>query len=227
MRWRVTDEAAAVTVLTPDHPVLTRPNPIGPADWQGWVKERGLYFAADRDPAYRPLVEMADPGEAPLRGSLVTADGGPRPAMLILLGGAFAGVCAVIVQKILAQSDGEPVLMVYYSVAITVISAIPAGFVWRTPMLEDLPLIGLIGLTAIAGQFCFLRAYKLAQASFLAPISYFQMVIGAAMGFVIFQEVPTWWTIGGAIVIAFCVIAGGRGGQAKSAARRTVKSGSD
>ena len=74
LRWRVTDEAAAVTVLAPDHPVLTRPNPIGPADWQGWVKERGLYFAADWDPAYRPLVEMADPGEAPLRGSLVTAD---------------------------------------------------------------------------------------------------------------------------------------------------------
>ena len=74
MRWRVTDEAAAVTVLAPDHPVLARPNAIGPADWQGWVKERGLYFAADWDPAYRPLVEMADAGETPLRGGLVTAD---------------------------------------------------------------------------------------------------------------------------------------------------------
>ena len=158
---------------------------------------------------------------------LAVSDGGPRPAMLILLGGAFAGVCAVIVQKILAQSDGEPVLMVYYSVAITVISAIPAGFVWRTPMLEDLPLIGLIGLTAIAGQFCFLRAYKLAQASFLAPISYFQMVIGAAMGFIIFQEVPTWWTIGGAVVIAFCVIVGGREGQARLSASRIAKPGTD
>ena len=41
---RVTDETAPVEVLTPDHPVFNRPNRLGPADWQGWVQERGLYF---------------------------------------------------------------------------------------------------------------------------------------------------------------------------------------
>ncbi|MBI1416755.1 MAG: PIG-L family deacetylase [Limimaricola sp.] len=73
LRWRVTDPAAAVTVLVPDHPLLTGPNKIGPADWEGWIKERGLYFASAWDPAYQPLLEMADPGEAPLRGALLSA----------------------------------------------------------------------------------------------------------------------------------------------------------
>ena len=41
------------------------PNRIGPGDWAGWVKERGLYFAKAWDDAYVPLLEMADPGEAP------------------------------------------------------------------------------------------------------------------------------------------------------------------
>lgn len=72
LRWRVTDEAAAVTVLEPDHPVLTAPNRIRPQDWDGWAKERGLYFARDWDPAYRPLIELADPGEAPHRGALIS-----------------------------------------------------------------------------------------------------------------------------------------------------------
>ncbi len=74
LRWRVTDESAQVTHLAPDHPVLTGPNPLGPEDWAGWVKERGLYFAKSWDSAYTPLLEMADPEEAPHRGALLSAE---------------------------------------------------------------------------------------------------------------------------------------------------------
>jgi len=70
---RVTDERAAVTALAPDHPVLHAPNEIGPRDWDGWVQERGLYFASTWDSAYVPVLEMADPGDAPLRGGLLIA----------------------------------------------------------------------------------------------------------------------------------------------------------
>jgi hypothetical protein len=70
---RVTDEDAAVKALDPTAPVLHVPNEIGPADWQGWVQERGLYFAHDWDPAYTPLLEMHDPGDPPLRGGLLVS----------------------------------------------------------------------------------------------------------------------------------------------------------
>lgn len=73
LRWRVTDPTAPVTVLLPDHPLLTGPNVIGPADWASWDKERGLYFASRCDDAYRPLLAMNDKGEAPLTGALVSA----------------------------------------------------------------------------------------------------------------------------------------------------------
>ena len=70
---RVTDEAAPVTLLDPGAPVFHVPNEIGPADWQGWVQERGLYFAHDWDPAYAPLLEMHDPGDPPLQGGLLVS----------------------------------------------------------------------------------------------------------------------------------------------------------
>jgi hypothetical protein len=70
---RVTDENAPVTVLEPGHPVFRVPNRIGPADWTGWVQERGLYFAHTWDRAYQPLLETHDPGEAPLEGGLLIA----------------------------------------------------------------------------------------------------------------------------------------------------------
>ena len=76
LRWRVTNERAKVTHLVPNHPLLTTPNPIGPETWEGWAKERGLYFAKSWDPAYVPLVAMADPDEDPHMGAILAADVG-------------------------------------------------------------------------------------------------------------------------------------------------------
>ena len=70
---RVTDETALVTVLDSAARVLTAPNPIGPADWQGWVQERGLYFAHDWDSTYHPVFTLHDPGDPPLAGGLLIA----------------------------------------------------------------------------------------------------------------------------------------------------------
>ena len=70
---RVTDETAKVTLLDPKHPVFDRPNKIGEADWDGWVQERGLYFAHAWDKAYEPLLSMADPGGPEQKGGLLVA----------------------------------------------------------------------------------------------------------------------------------------------------------
>ena len=76
---RVTEEDAPATVLAPEHPVFRYPNPIGAADWEGWVQERGLYFAHTWDDAYTPLLSFpASPGYEPgeLRGGLLVAEVG-------------------------------------------------------------------------------------------------------------------------------------------------------
>jgi LmbE family N-acetylglucosaminyl deacetylase len=70
---RITDETAAVTLLDPASPVFHTPNEIGAEDWNGWVQERGLYFAHTWDRSYVPLLSMADPGGPPLQGGLLVA----------------------------------------------------------------------------------------------------------------------------------------------------------
>ena len=70
---RVTDETAAVKLLDPANPIFSTPNRLGPADWEGWVQERGLYFAHTWAPEYKPLLGMADPGGPELQGSLLVA----------------------------------------------------------------------------------------------------------------------------------------------------------
>jgi hypothetical protein len=70
---RVVDENAPVRILAADHPVVRVPNRLTRADWQGWVQERGLYFARSWDRHYRPILETHDPGDAPLAGGLLIA----------------------------------------------------------------------------------------------------------------------------------------------------------
>jgi LmbE family N-acetylglucosaminyl deacetylase len=73
---RVTDETAVVRIVDSTSRVLRAPNRLGPADWDGWVQERGLYFARAWAPEYRTMLEMHDPGEAALEGGLLIAKTG-------------------------------------------------------------------------------------------------------------------------------------------------------
>ena len=50
------------------------PNKIAAADFTGWIQERGAYFPSSWDEAhYTVILAMSDPGEAPLKGSLLVA----------------------------------------------------------------------------------------------------------------------------------------------------------
>ncbi len=75
-RGRVTDEFASMKVLQPKHRLLNHPHRIDQADFEGWVQERGLYFASSWDAKYTPIFEAHDAGEAPLQGSLLYTNHG-------------------------------------------------------------------------------------------------------------------------------------------------------
>jgi LmbE family N-acetylglucosaminyl deacetylase len=67
-QYRVTVEEAPVTFPHSDSPLLQYPNHINPQDFDGWVQERGLYFAVKWDPRYQTVMASHDPGEPLLEG---------------------------------------------------------------------------------------------------------------------------------------------------------------
>ena len=73
---RVTDEQAKVNFVDPQHPALNYPNKITDKDFEGWVQERGIYFASQPDSNYHAILSMHDPGEPEQKGSLIIADYG-------------------------------------------------------------------------------------------------------------------------------------------------------
>jgi len=72
-RDRVTVEEAAVDMKPPDHALLTAPNRIAAADFDGWIQERGIYFANPFDSRYEAVLSCHDPGEPPRDGGLLYA----------------------------------------------------------------------------------------------------------------------------------------------------------
>jgi hypothetical protein len=53
--------------------LLSSPNKIKQKDFEGWVQERGLYFASKVDERYKSPLTLQDPGETPTKGALITA----------------------------------------------------------------------------------------------------------------------------------------------------------
>lgn len=77
---RVTAADGEVVILEPTNPLMTTPNQITSADFDGWVKERGLYFAEEWDDHYTSLFSVTDAqwpdtwDEVPFLGSMLTTE---------------------------------------------------------------------------------------------------------------------------------------------------------
>ncbi len=73
---RVVDEQSKVTLLDSANPLLTWPNKITSADFDGWLEERGHGFPDRFDAGYTALTETADPGQDPQKGGLLVVHRG-------------------------------------------------------------------------------------------------------------------------------------------------------
>jgi S-adenosylmethionine uptake transporter len=120
--------------------------------------------------------------------------------ILVVLVSVVFGALAVVQTRAL-RDENTTVMMVFYTVGLAVITAIPAAFTWQHVMpLDWVPLLG-IGLLAQLGQYCFLRAYRIADTSVLAPVGYLSVVFITAVGYLFFSEIPNIRTLGGIVVI--------------------------
>ncbi len=73
---RVVDEQSPVKLLEPSNLLLSVPNKITTADFDGWVEERGHSFLDSWDHGYVALTETADEGQDPQRGGLIVTHPG-------------------------------------------------------------------------------------------------------------------------------------------------------
>jgi drug/metabolite transporter (DMT)-like permease len=123
------------------------------------------------------------------------------PWSIVAIAGAFFGCLVIVSVKSLGKSEGTLVIMFYYSIFTSVLSLLPAIFVWDTPGGLDLTLLILTGICGIVGQSIFTHGITLGETSFLMPFDYLRIVYSFFIGMFFFAEIPTAWSIAGAVVI--------------------------
>ena len=122
-------------------------------------------------------------------------------AALVALGGAAAVAVALAVIRQQSIIDGSVTMLAWYMVGTTVLSAPFAFLDWHAPTSTEWAYLVLVGIGATAGQFMLIRAFMFAEATVVNPIDYSQIVIGALLGYWLFNETPSIWTGVGAVII--------------------------
>lgn len=123
------------------------------------------------------------------------------PNYLIAVLAAILVSIAITLVKELTSSESPFSVLAWFSLASTVLS-LPFALIYWQP-LTNADWIGLFatGAVGIIAQFCVIRSYALAPASYLAPLGYINIFYTAMFGFLVFDHIPDLYSISGATII--------------------------
>ena len=122
-------------------------------------------------------------------------------ASLAALGtGVMYGFYLIITRK-LSSSDNPLLTLLLTGVVGAIIISFVMPFVWIKPTLNQWSMMAAIGIFACVGHLFIILSLKYADASKLAPFSYFEIVTNIIIGYYFFSDFPDKWTFLGLSII--------------------------
>lgn len=121
-------------------------------------------------------------------------------ALLALLSAAASALTMVIVRK-LAQSERLTTVIIYQAFGVGTILLIPAAMLWVAPTPGQWALLICIGFLSVVGQSLTFQAFRVGEATAMAPFDYLRLVYSAVIGAIFFAESPTLTVMAGAGLI--------------------------
>ena len=123
-------------------------------------------------------------------------------AVAVLLAALMYAVSAITVQ-LLARTDSTQAMVVWVMVLMTAGAGAIAAPHWVAIRSSDLWLVAGVGVAGAIGQYAITEAFRLGEASLLAPLEYTALVWGVVLDATLWGVLPdaiTW--VGAAIIIA-------------------------
>ena len=124
-----------------------------------------------------------------------------------LLGMVAAGISAVtyagvvVVARHQAQHDALWTILLVQNLLPVGVMAVPMLWLWQPMALADIPVLLLMGGLATVGLLCITWAFSHIEASRAAPVEYTGLVWAGLLGYLVFGEVPTVWSLSSAALI--------------------------
>jgi S-adenosylmethionine uptake transporter len=142
----------------------------------------------------------------------LSATGAPGSAAR-LWGMAAAGLSAVtyagvvVLARHQAQHDALWTILLVQNLLPVAVLAVPMLWLWQPVAAADIPILLLMGALATGGLLCITWAFSHIEASRAAPVEYTGLVWAALLGFLVFGELPTAWSLGSAgLIMLGCLL---------------------
>lgn len=124
-----------------------------------------------------------------------------RVIVLVPIAAALLFAMSDIVAKKMVTTENTHSMLFYFATGTTLITLIPAIFVWKTPSWYQLGMLVLLGIGGNLIQVCMIRAFSATDASALSSFRYVEFIFASLFGFIFFLEIPTLVTLVGASFI--------------------------
>jgi len=128
-------------------------------------------------------------------------DGVLEPAALAVLAGAVGYALSYIQTKSLSATETPLCILFYMTLMQLPLGMIPSLSDWKTPTLESLPLITVVGVTAMSAHYCMTRAFRLADATVVVPMDFMRLPLMMLTGYMLYQETVDWFVLIGALLM--------------------------
>lgn len=124
------------------------------------------------------------------------------PAALLPLAGAVCYSAYALLTRRVGPDEDVWTSLFYTGLVGTFLLSVLVPFAWVPPDGTALLLMGLVALFGTIGQLLIIRSFSTGEAAMLAPYSYVGLIFASLWGALLFNELPDFWTIIGALVIA-------------------------
>lgn len=130
-------------------------------------------------------------------------DDGEFAGVIAALLAASASAVAMLQVRSLVETEQSATIVLWFSITACVVGLLTIPFGWEALSGRQIALLVIAGLCGGTGQILMTEGYRYAPASIVAPFEYTSLVIGVAIGFAVFNEIPTIHMIlGGLIIVA-------------------------
>ncbi|EHH2449389.1 DMT family transporter [Vibrio vulnificus] len=131
----------------------------------------------------------------------------PMLSVGIALLGAFGSSIAYVIVRKLSRTEDSSVIIFYFPLVALPVSAMLIGDDFVVPDVALILALILVGIFTQIGQFGLTKAMQTQTAGNASAYSYVQIVFSALLGVVLFNEVPSIWTLlGGSLIVIGALI---------------------
>ncbi len=166
-----------------------------------WVALLAVFFLGEKMTAARfAAVVLGVIGVTIIvRPGLDHVDPGQAIALLAAMG--FAG--SVILVKSLTRTESVVSIIFWMLIIQSVIGAIPAAMVWKTPPAEAWPWLAVIAFCGTYSHFCMTHALRHADATTVVPLDFLRVPLTALAAWLAFGErFDVFIVLGAAVILA-------------------------